>query len=96
MQDYNERLETLFGNARCSVSEWCGDVTVSVSFSIDAKEWKRLRDKRQLGSLYNCDLSNYLSRKGLLRFYAVPSVNDSSRASKGVKSISVSFTKRGA
>jgi hypothetical protein len=96
MDEYNQQLETLFGNAECNISQFGFETTVSVSFKIDVKEWNRLRKARQLGSLYNTDLSNYLSRKGVLRFYAVPSVDDRRRAKDGVKTIHVSFTKRAA
>lgn len=92
---YQSRLDAMFGfSTNVYQSEWCGERTVTVTFRMDAKEWKKLSSKGALGQLYNCDLSNWLSRSGQLGFYAVPSVDDRSRASKGVKTITVRFTER--
>lgn len=93
---YDARLARMFSDLKVYRSEWCGDVTVSCTFTISKIAWDVLRKHGELGTLYNCDLSNYLSRNGKLNFYAVPSVDDSSRSNKGRKTIKVSFTKRGA
>lgn len=68
-----------------------GTPTLWVSFTIDAKEWKRLRDKSQLGSLYGIDLGNFLSRSGILNEYCVPIVSDRQNARNGRKQIRVEY-----
>lgn len=81
------------GNTSVFVSEhpWTKQKKIQVTFKMDAIQWKVYRGMGHIGHLYNADLSNYLSKKGILNFYAVPSVNDSKRAFKGIKTITVTF-----
>lgn len=72
-----------------------GTPELHVSFSIDAKEWKRLRDKGQLGTLYGIDLGNFLSRQGILNEYCVPIVSDRQNARNGRKQIAVEYRLKG-
>lgn len=72
-----------------------GQPTLRCTFTMDVKVWKQYRDSGNLGMIYNCDLSNYLSRKGILNEYCVPIVSDRKNAVKGRKSISVEFRLRG-
>lgn len=62
-----------------------------VTFSIDVKEWKRMRDKGNLGQLYGVDLGNFLSRRGILNEYAVPIVSDRQNARNGRKTIRIEY-----
>lgn len=72
-----------------------GQPTLSCTFTMDIKVWRSYQKEGSLGSIYNCDLSNYLSRKGVLNEYAIPIVNDKARASKGRKTISIEFRLKG-
>lgn len=72
-----------------------GTPELHVSFSIDAKDWKRLRDKGNLGQLYGVDLGNFLSRQGILNEYAVPIVSDRKPARNGRKQIRVEYRLKG-
>jgi hypothetical protein len=72
-----------------------GMPTLSCTFTMDIKVWKQYRDAGQLGSIYNCDLSNFLSRKGILQEYCVPIVSDKKPARGGRKTISVEFRLKG-
>lgn len=97
VSDYDQYLAVLFAAAKITKTgspESCfSPLTVSVTFTMQATEWKRMRDKGQLGHMYNTDLSNYLSRRGLLDFYAVPVVDHADRARNGIKTIQVYFRK---
>lgn len=70
--------------------------TLCVTFKMDAKLWTKYRNSGWLGSLYGIDLVNYLSRSGIINEYAVPTVSDRDRASKGIKTIHVEYVLRGA
>jgi len=64
---------------------------VVVRVAVPAKEWAKAKKKGELGQLYGIDISNHV--------YAInrnipahnPTVDDRSRASKGVKSISLTY-----
>lgn len=94
VDEYDAHLEKLFGAAQISTSDWCGEITVSVTFTMLKAEWDKLKKQGQLGGIYARDLSNYLSRTDRLNFYAVPTVSDVQRAKNGIKTINVRFTKR--
>lgn len=92
---YDVILEETFLNVRTHKSNY--DDALHVSFQIDVKLWREYKNGRQgLGALYGIDLSNYLSRKGLLNRYAVPSVDDKSNAKQGLKHIHVTYRFDGA
>lgn len=91
---YDDILANRFRDLEVHKSEWCGEITVSCTFTMSKAVWDSYRKIGSLGQIYNCDLSNYLSRRGLLNFYAVPTVNDERRAVKGIKTITVKFVKR--
>lgn len=93
--EYHDRLAETFQSLTHSTSEWCGQLTLHISFQIPKKSWDEYRKTVGLGTLYGIDLSNYLSRKGMLNFYAMPIVSDKSRAKNGIKHISVTFSQRG-
>jgi hypothetical protein len=68
-----------------------GSWLVEVVVSVDAKAWTKLRDKRNLGQLYGIDISNavYAVNKNIPAH--CPTVDDRSRASKGFKTIRLSY-----
>ncbi len=92
---YDDVLANRFKDLTFSKSEWCGDIIIHCTFTMDIKVWKKYRDSGSLGQIYNCDLSNYLSRKGILNKYCVPTVSDRDNARKGRKTIRVEFCMRG-
>lgn len=91
--DYNAYLINLFKDLTTHTqrSGYDGERELVCRFTLDAKDWLKWRKKDLLGGIYNRDLSNYLNRKGILNHYAIPKVNDISRAYKGRKSITVCF-----
>lgn len=92
---YEDILENRFKDLTYHVNEWCGDITISCTFTMTKTVWDSYRKQGSLGHIYNCDLSNYLHRKGVKMFYAVPTVNDRKPARNGIKTITVEFHKRG-
>lgn len=93
---YEDILKVRFADLKYCTREWCGDITISCTFTVSKVVWDSWRKAGHLGQIYNCDLSNHLYRLGVLDFYSVPSVSDRARAKNGRKTISVEFTKRGA
>lgn len=89
LDDYDQKLAGLFSTLTYSTSDRYGDREIRVTFQINKKEW----DKLDKGTLYGIDLSNYLSRKGILDFYCPPVIDDKARASKGVKTIRATYFK---
>lgn len=92
---YQARLDTMFSDLSHWSKDDCWGNELHVTFSIDSKEWKMLSTKGNLGMLYGVDLSNYLSRAGILNEYSVPSVDDKSRAKNGRKTIRIRYTLKG-
>lgn len=77
----------------CS-SNYLGDSAawlVTVRVIVEAKAWTKLRDKRDLGQLYGVDISNAVYRINKAIPASCPVVNDSARASKGFKSITLEY-----
>lgn len=72
-----------------------GSPTLSVTFTMDVKVWKSYRDAGDLGAIYGTELSNYLSRKGILKEYCVPIVSDRDNARRGRKTIRIEYRLRG-
>lgn len=72
-----------------------GQPTLSCTFTMDVKAWNSYRKTGSLGQIYNCDLSNYLSRKGVLNEYCVPVVSDRDNAKRGRKTIRIEFRLKG-
>jgi len=58
--------------------------TVMVKVRMDAKEWAKIKKQGQLGQLYGVDISNEAYRTHGVRAHN-PTVQDSDRASGGVK-----------
>lgn len=93
---YGAKLKLLFADlTHHRHGEDFGTPTLSVSFTVDAKRWKSLRDQGELGMLYGVDLGNYLSQNGILNEYCVPIVSDRDNARKGRKSIRVEYRLKG-
>lgn len=90
-ESYDERLAKVFQNLSHTETDWCGDKTLHVSFEIPKKLWDEYKKGVGLGMLYGTDLSNFLSRQGVLKQYCVPVVSDKARAKNGLKRISVSY-----
>lgn len=65
--------------------------TIYVTFKMLKEDWEQIRKQGQLGHLYGTDLSNFLSRQGILNQYCVPVVDDRKRCKAGVKTISVEY-----
>lgn len=92
LDEYDTYLSNLFlAVIHNEVTEWNGERTLSVTFTITKKAFDQYRKSDNLGRLYATDLSNYLSRKGILREYSMPVVNDRARCVKGIKRIEVIF-----
>jgi len=87
MDQYDKYLQDLFQNLETYKSY----DSIIVTFDIDVKFWTKMRHDGQLGQLYGVDLSNRLSRAGLLDFYAAPIISDKSRATKGLKPIRAEY-----
>jgi hypothetical protein len=95
MEKYDEYLSELFKNSTHYTNEWCGEVTITATLNIPKKTWDNYKKQKQLGRLYGVETSNWLSRAGVLPFYAMPVVDDKKNAKNGIKTITVRFTKRG-
>lgn len=94
--EYDDTLAIIFADLKHHKhGEDFGTPTLSVTFTVDTKEWKRLRDRGDLGSLYGVDLGNFLGRRGILNEYAVPIVSDRTNAKGGRKRISVEYRLKG-
>ena len=68
-------------------SSWLVDVVVLVP----AKEWTKRKSKKQLGMLYGVDISNAVYAINQNIPASCPTVDDRSRASKGFKTIRLSY-----
>jgi hypothetical protein len=93
---YDDVLKETFIDLTHHLSEFGFEKTLYVTFKIEKKMWDEYRNNRQgLGALYGIDLSNFLSRQGILNEYAVPIVSDRSRAKNGFKTIRVEYRLKG-
>jgi len=67
-------------------------VETNVTIQIDAKEFAKLKAKGHLGQLYGIDVSNEVYRlSGRAVRAHNPSVDDTRKASKGIKTISLTY-----
>src|SRR4051812_25598342 len=75
-------------------SEYLGDHSawiVEVRVIVEAKAWTKLRDTRNLGQLYGIDISNAVYHANRNIPASCPTVDDRARASKGFKSITLTY-----
>ena len=87
--NYDDYLTNLFAG----FTHYASGDSLYVTFTMDAFDWRKARERGLLGHIYNADLSNMLGRLGILNFYAMPIVNDHARAKAGRKTIKVEFRK---
>lgn len=88
---YDEVLAETFIN----LTHYSSGERLEVNLQIPKKIWDLYR-KHDLGMLYGVDLSNYLSRRGILNEYSIPVVSDKKNARNGLKDIQVTYyLKRG-
>lgn len=64
---------------------------VVATITMDSKEWSKIKRKRGLGMLYGVDISNAIHDINSNINAYNPSVSDSKRASKGIKTITLTY-----
>lgn len=72
---------------------YSNEMDAKVTVSIDSKLWAKIKKQKQLGQLYGIDISNAVYKLMNGSISAIrPSVDDKSRASNGVKSITLNYS----
>lgn len=64
---------------------------VEIEISIDAKLWRKYKDRKNLGMLYGVDISNAVYRINHNIPASCPTVDDRRRAANGVKTIKLTY-----
>lgn len=84
----NFTIKSIYANR----AGYIGELDAVVEIKMDAKEWASCKKKRQLGHLYGVAISNqvYVLVNKKINAYN-PTVRDTERASKGVKTIHLRY-----
>ncbi len=80
--------------AKCHPGLGCRDWVVEVVIKMPAKEWTKYRNKGWLGQLYVIDVSNFVYQFNRNIPAHCPTVGDRDRASKGFKTIRMTYSVR--
>jgi hypothetical protein len=80
---------TVVANHRLNDNEY--PWAVNVVANVDVKHWTKMRNKKSLGMLYGVDISNMVYSINKLIPAHGPLVDDSKRASKGIKTIQLTY-----